>query len=35
MGRKNKVFEPKGQKETMDLLKELFAKSIPSENQPS
>ena len=24
MGRKNKVFEPKGQKETMDLLKELF-----------
>ena len=33
MGRKNKVFEPKGQKETMDLLKELFAKSIPSENQ--
>ena len=33
MGRKNKVFEPKGQKETIDLSRELFARSIPSEDQ--
>ena len=33
MGRKNKVFETKGQKETMDLLRGLSARSIPCPEQ--
>ena len=33
MARKNKVFEPKGQKETKDLFRELFDKHLPSKNQ--
>ena len=35
MGRKNKVFEPKGQKETIEQLRELFDKHIPSNNKQS
>ncbi len=33
MGRKNKAFEPKGQKETKDLFRELFDKHLPPKNQ--
>ena len=33
MGRKNKVFESKGQKETTEQLRELFDKHIPSNNK--
>ena len=33
MARKNKTFEPKGQKETKDLFRELFDKHLPSKNQ--
>lgn len=33
MGRKNKVFGMKGQKETMDLLRGLSARSIPCPEQ--